>query len=112
MTVSPLFFLFLFDSSTNRELIHPQTSSSRISFSVEFLDENNFIFIRPNHHQQPCPNKETKNQKPALSLSPIRNASVATDLQFEFLSISGPTAGHAKMLKANELFFEGKLLPF
>ncbi|CAI0466224.1 unnamed protein product [Linum tenue] len=70
------------------------TSSPRISFSAEFLDENNFISISPNHHHRP--NNESENQKPPLSPSPIR----------------GPTAGHSKMLTADELFFEGKLLPF
>ncbi|CAI0466222.1 unnamed protein product [Linum tenue] len=87
------------------------TSSPRISFSAEFLDENNFISISPNHHHRP--NNESENQKPPLSPSPIRTAaSAAADLQFEFLSNSGPTAGHSKMLTADELFFEGKLLPF
>ncbi|CAL1411397.1 unnamed protein product [Linum trigynum] len=83
------------------------TSSPRISFSSEFLDENNFISISPNHRP-----REIQNQKPPLSPSPIRTAA---DLQFEFLSNTGPAAaaaGHAKMLTADELFFEGKLLPF
>ncbi|CAI0429909.1 unnamed protein product [Linum tenue] len=82
------------------------TSSPRISFSSEFLDENNFISISPNHRP-----REIENQKPPLSPSPIRTAA---DLQFEFLSNTGPAApaGHAKMLTADELFFEGKLLPF
>ncbi|CAL1384655.1 unnamed protein product [Linum trigynum] len=82
------------------------TSSPRISFSSEFLDENNFISISPNHRP-----REIQNQKPPLSPSPIRTAA---DLQFEFLSNTGPAAaaGHAKMLTADELFFEGKLLAF
>ncbi|CAL1396828.1 unnamed protein product [Linum trigynum] len=98
---------------TNRStaMDNQTTSSPRISFSAEFLDENNFISISPNHHHRP--NNESENQKPPLSPSPIRTAaSAAADLQFEFLSNSGPTAGHSKMLTADELFFEGKLLPF
>ncbi|CAN1129344.1 hypothetical protein LINPERPRIM_LOCUS17388 [Linum perenne] len=72
-----------------------QISSPRISFSSEFLDDNNFISITPNHHND----KDTK--------------AAAGDNQFEFLSSGGePKAGHARMLTADELFFEGKLLPF
>ncbi|CAN1807662.1 hypothetical protein LINPERHAP1_LOCUS25119 [Linum perenne] len=69
-----------------------QISSPRISFSSEFLDDNNFISITPNHHND----KDTKFLKPPQS--PIRHAA-AGDNQFEFLS-------------SDELFFEGKLLPF
>ncbi|CAN1129346.1 hypothetical protein LINPERPRIM_LOCUS17388 [Linum perenne] len=69
-----------------------QISSPRISFSSEFLDDNNFISITPNHHND----KDTKFLKPPQS--PIRGGE--------------PKAGHARMLTADELFFEGKLLPF
>ncbi|CAN0856672.1 hypothetical protein LINGRAHAP2_LOCUS6554 [Linum grandiflorum] len=75
-----------------------QISSPRISFSADFLDDcNNFISITPTQHKPPQ--------------SPLRNA--AGDNQFEFLSSGGePKSGHARMLTADELFFEGKLLPF
>ncbi|OAY55800.1 uncharacterized protein LOC110612196 [Manihot esculenta] len=72
-----------------------QTSSPRISFSAEFLDENNFISISPNT-LQPEEDHEMEREK-------ARNA------EFEFLS--GNMSSHA-ILTADELFFEGKLLPF
>lgn len=69
------------------------SSSPRISFSTDFLDENDFITISPNEHQD---QKMECDQK-------ARNA------DFEFLSnnVSSNT-----MITADELFFEGKLLPF
>lgn len=69
------------------------SSSPRISFSVDFLDENDFITISPNEHQD---QKMECDQK-------ARNA------DFEFLSNN--VSSHT-MLTADELFFEGKLLPF
>lgn len=69
------------------------SSSPRISFSVDFLDENEFITISPNEHQD---QKMECDQK-------ARNA------DFEFLSNN--VSSHT-MLTADELFFEGKLLPF
>ncbi|KAJ9154335.1 hypothetical protein P3X46_027684 [Hevea brasiliensis] len=71
-----------------------QTSSPRISFSAEFLDENNFISISPNPQAE-------KDQE--LEREKARNA------EFEFLSSN--MSSHA-MLTADELFFDGKLLPF
>lgn len=69
------------------------SSCPRISFSADFLDENDFITISPNeHHDQ----KMECDQK-------ARNA------DFEFLSNN--VSSHT-MLTADELFFEGKLLPF
>lgn len=66
-------------------------SSPRISFSSEFLDEKNFISITPN------PQAEKKREKEL-------NAA-----EFEFLS-SNFTSGN--MTTADELIFEGKLLPY
>ncbi|WMV34253.1 hypothetical protein MTR67_027638 [Solanum verrucosum] len=66
-------------------------SGPRISFSSEFLDEKNFISICPN--SQP----EKKREKEL-------NAA-----EFEFLS-SNFTTGN--MTTADELIFEGKLLPY
>lgn len=66
-------------------------SSPRISFSADFLDENNFISICPN------PQAEKKEREKAFNA------------EFEFLS------GNLKsqnMITADELFSEGKLLPF
>ncbi|KAE8663463.1 Pentatricopeptide repeat (PPR) superfamily protein [Hibiscus syriacus] len=70
-------------------------SSPRISFSVDFLDETNFISINP--HSQ---NEEMDAQK---------EKDKARVADFEFLSRK--VSSHA-MLTADELFFEGKLLPF
>ncbi|KAJ9182081.1 hypothetical protein P3X46_006111 [Hevea brasiliensis] len=72
-----------------------QTSSPRISFSAEFLDENNFISISPNTLQT------EKDQE--MEREKARNA------EFEFLSSN--VSSHA-ISTADELFFEGKLLPF
>lgn len=60
------------------------TASPRISFSADFLDDKNFITISPN--------RETEKSN-----------------DFEFFS-TNPTS--PIMLTADELFFEGKLLPF
>lgn len=71
-------------------------SSPRISFSAEFLDDNNFITISPNplYKEKDQEYEKTKN----------------TD-QFEFLSNNSMTNNN-KVLSADELFFEGKILPF
>ncbi|KAJ1423783.1 hypothetical protein SESBI_12055 [Sesbania bispinosa] len=70
-------------------------SSPRISFSSEFLDENNFISISPNPEYERDQDKERER---------ARNA------EFEFLSSN--MSNNNKVLTADELFFEGKLLPF
>ncbi|XP_009364216.2 uncharacterized protein LOC103954139 [Pyrus x bretschneideri] len=72
--------------------------SPRISFSVEFLDDENFISITPNSHGEVQDKKMEcgDHQK-------VRNP------DFEFLSSNA--SSHA-MLSADELFFDGKLLPF
>ncbi|KAG6428054.1 hypothetical protein SASPL_112302 [Salvia splendens] len=59
-------------------------SSARFSFSSEFLDESNFITIFPN---------------------PKAEREAAADIEF----LSGNLTG---MIAADELFSEGKLLPF
>ncbi|CAI8604723.1 unnamed protein product [Vicia faba] len=71
-------------------------SSPRISFSAEFLDENNFITISPNplYIEKDQEHEKTKN----------------TD-QFEFLS-NNNMSNNNTVLSADELFFEGKILPF
>ncbi|KAL1296246.1 hypothetical protein AAHE18_19G269300 [Arachis hypogaea] len=66
-------------------------SSPRISFSAEFLDENNFISISPN------PEYERDNEEKKED--------------FEFLS-NNVSNNNNTVLTADELFFEGKLLPF
>ncbi|CAN4097678.1 unnamed protein product [Withania somnifera] len=66
-------------------------SSPRISFSADFLDEKNFISITPNSQAEKKREKEL-------------NAA-----EFEFLS-SNFTSG--TMTTADELIFEGKLLPY
>ncbi|OWM69833.1 uncharacterized protein LOC116195096 [Punica granatum] len=73
-------------------------SSPRISFSADFLDESDFISISPNgvQEEEVAPRRE----KPRIS-----------DPNFEFLS-NQAVGSHAKMLTADQLFFEGKLLPF
>lgn len=70
-------------------------SSPRISFSAEFLDDNDFISITP-HSPDGMIDLEMEREK-------SRNA------EFEFLSTN--VSSHT-MLTADELFFEGKLLPF
>ncbi|KAJ8766468.1 hypothetical protein K2173_022527 [Erythroxylum novogranatense] len=71
-----------------------QPSSPRISFSSEFLDEN-FISSTPN----PQAEKDEENMDRDKARNP----------EFEFLSSN--MSSH-NMLTADELFFEGKLLPF
>ncbi|KAK7343581.1 hypothetical protein VNO77_12417 [Canavalia gladiata] len=71
-------------------------SSPRISFSAEFLDENNFISISPNSEYERDEEKERER---------ARNAA-----EFEFLSSN--VSNNNTVLTADELFFEGKLLPF
>ncbi|KAK5804955.1 hypothetical protein E1A91_A09G233200v1 [Gossypium mustelinum] len=73
-------------------------SSPRISFSADFLDETNFISINP--HSQTGDADKDKDKTAAARVA------VA---DFEFLSSN--VSSHA-MLTADELFFEGKLLPF
>lgn len=65
------------------------TPSPRISFSADFLDEKSFISISPN----PQSEKDKTRRE-----------------EFEFLSTNNSTT--EEMLSAEELFFEGKLLPF
>ncbi|KAL2244051.1 uncharacterized protein LOC105156981 [Sesamum indicum] len=79
--------------STSKCVVDP-ISSPRISFSAEFLDENNFISICPNRHQE--------NEQETGSERAARNAA-----EFEFLS-----GNLTNMITADELFCEGKLLPF
>ncbi|XP_043692083.1 uncharacterized protein LOC122642617 [Telopea speciosissima] len=71
------------------------TSGPRISFSSDFLDTKNFFSITPNSDQT-CRNHETEQEK-------------SRNVDFEFLSSN---ASSDSMLTADELFFEGKLLPF
>ncbi|GMN46637.1 hypothetical protein TIFTF001_015827 [Ficus carica] len=88
----------------NSRSIEPTNSSPRISFSAEFLDDTNFISISPN-----SPGKreaiEDGDQKALTPPQLQRNAA-----EFEFLS-SSSLSSHS-MITADELFFEGKLLPF
>ncbi|XWS54008.1 hypothetical protein CRYUN_Cryun10bG0050800 [Craigia yunnanensis] len=84
---------------TSRTTIEP-ISSPRISFSADFLDEANFISIDPH---SPNEEKEAEKEKEMKEKGKGRAA------EFEFLSSN--VSSHA-MLTADELFFEGKLLPF
>ncbi|XP_042495025.1 uncharacterized protein LOC122074243 [Macadamia integrifolia] len=69
-------------------------SSPRISFSSDFLDDINFISITPKAEIRR--NHDTEQEK-------LRN------VDFEFFSSNAPSDS---LLTADELFFEGKLLPF
>ncbi|KAL6535317.1 hypothetical protein OROMI_026691 [Orobanche minor] len=69
-------------------------SGPRISFSSEFLNENDFISICPNREREGTSEREIKPANP-------RNP------DFEFLS-----GNLTNMMTADELFCEGKLLPF
>ena len=83
--------------ATSRTTIEP-ISSPRISFSADFLDETNFISINP--HSQ-IEEKEAEEE--------MKEKGKGRAAEFEFLSSN--VSSHA-MLTADELFFEGKLLPF
>lgn len=80
----------------NSNSVEP-TSSPRISFSADFLDERNFITISPNSQVE---KKENSN---ASEREKLRTA------EFEFLSCN--LIGE-DTITADELFCEGKLLPF
>ncbi|KAL1806555.1 hypothetical protein DCAR_0832371 [Daucus carota subsp. sativus] len=67
-------------------------SSPRISFSADLLDDEDFITINPNS----MADKEQEKQREK-----------ARNIDFEFLSNDSQT-----MLSADELLFDGKLLPF
>ncbi|KAH6776930.1 hypothetical protein C2S51_008242 [Perilla frutescens var. frutescens] len=82
--------------ATSKCLQVEANSSPRISFSAEFLDENNFISICPKERERER-EREGEREKGAL-----RNVA-----DFEFLS-----GDKTKMITADELFSEGKLLPF
>ncbi|KAL3505895.1 hypothetical protein ACH5RR_031277 [Cinchona calisaya] len=75
-----------------------QTAGPRISFSADFLDEKNFISISPKPHAEKEHQKKERDNK-----EKARNA------EFEFLSSN---LTNESMITADELFFEGKLLPF
>lgn len=85
------------DQQTNRSAVDNTPSSPRISFSADFLDESNFISISPHGGGR---DKEDKDHQ---------EKSRAAD--FEFLS-NNNNVDDQTMLSADELFFEGKLLPF
>ncbi|KAL0348827.1 UNVERIFIED_CONTAM: hypothetical protein Sangu_1110500 [Sesamum angustifolium] len=78
------------------DTVEPSSSPGRISFSSEFLDESNFISICPNPRAEEGRDDEEERPKPG------RNA------EFEFLlgNLSNT------MITADEVFSEGKLLPF
>ncbi|XP_031276560.1 uncharacterized protein LOC116135007 [Pistacia vera] len=82
--------------ATTRSINEPPTSP-RISFSAEFLDENNFISISP-HTENIEKDQEREREKARINVD------------FEFLS-NNNVSSHT-MLTADELFFDGKLLPF
>ncbi|KAJ0092198.1 hypothetical protein Patl1_25408 [Pistacia atlantica] len=82
--------------ATTRSINEPPTSP-RISFSAEFLDENNFISISP-HTENIEKDQERERGKARINVD------------FEFLS-NNNVSSHT-MLTADELFFDGKLLPF
>ncbi|KAI3525710.1 hypothetical protein L2E82_01492 [Cichorium intybus] len=68
------------------------TTSPRISFSADFLDDANFICINPHDKEREKEKEKTRNG------------------EFEFLS--GDKTSPTTMLTADQLFFEGRLLPF
>ncbi|XP_022722101.1 uncharacterized protein LOC111279364 [Durio zibethinus] len=83
--------------ATSRTTIEP-ISSPGISFSADFLDENNFISINPLSQNEGKEREKDQKEKDKARVA-----------EFEFLSSN--VSSHA-MLTADELFFEGKLLPF
>lgn len=91
----------MFSSESNPPAaIVKSVESPRISFSAEFLDDENFICINPHDRvKDKGKDKDTDKDKEKQKHG-----------EFEFLSnnLTSP----ATMLSADELFFEGKLLPF
>ncbi|KAK9161166.1 hypothetical protein Syun_007507 [Stephania yunnanensis] len=91
------------DQAMSRSNMEPMASSPRISFSSEFLDDNDFISITPSsHHEIHKLLDMERDQSPKAA---ARNAA-----EFEFLSNANSSTN--TMLTADELFFEGKLLPY
>ncbi|KAH7573742.1 hypothetical protein ACOSP7_007589 [Xanthoceras sorbifolium] len=84
-------------TKNNRSVIIEPTASPRISFSADFLDESNFISISPHGREERDQEKERGKARAAAD--------------FEFLS-NNNNVSNQTMLTADELFFEGKLLPF
>ncbi|KAL0457242.1 UNVERIFIED_CONTAM: hypothetical protein Slati_1063400 [Sesamum latifolium] len=78
------------------DTVEPSSSPGRISFSSEFLDESNFISICPKPQAEDGRDDEEERPKPG------RNA------EFEFLLGNLTNT----MITADEVFSEGKLLPF
>uniref|UniRef100_A0A803N106 Uncharacterized protein n=2 Tax=Chenopodium quinoa TaxID=63459 RepID=A0A803N106_CHEQI len=77
-------------------------TSPRISFSAEFMDDDSFISISPGSSLD-------KDDQIEIEREIVKNAAA----EFEFLSGKNSLdAGHSTMLTADELFFEGKLLPY
>ncbi|OMO61233.1 hypothetical protein CCACVL1_23664 [Corchorus capsularis] len=98
--------------AASRQIAEP-ISSPRISFSADFLDETNFISINPhsqNEEKDQKNNNDQKQMKDQKENKDHNKAAVARVAEFEFLNSSN-VSSHA-MLTADELFFEGKLLPF
>ncbi|RYR37440.1 hypothetical protein Ahy_A09g042327 [Arachis hypogaea] len=84
-------------------------SSPRISFSAEFLDENNFISISPNPEYERDNEEKKEGAAERGGAKNSNNNNNAAD--FEFLS-NNVSNNNNTVLTADELFFEGKLLPF
>ncbi|MCL7037330.1 hypothetical protein MKW94_022601 [Papaver nudicaule] len=84
------------DSSRSAE-VEPVITGPRISFSADFLDDKNFISISPSRIIPKAPQDKEK--------------TAAGRADFEFLSNESAPA-NTNMIAADELFFEGKLLPF
>ena len=87
-------------SSTELVMAEP-----RISFSAEFLDDDSFISISPNSSLD-------KEQEIDAQIELELAAAAKNNPEFEFLSSKNSFDGTQTMLTADELFFEGKLLPF
>ncbi|OMP08701.1 hypothetical protein COLO4_06196 [Corchorus olitorius] len=97
--------------AASRPIAEP-ISSPRISFSADFLDETNFISINPHSQNEEKDQKNNKDIQKEKDNKDHNNkvAAAARVAEFEFLNSSN-VSSHA-MLTADELFFEGKLLPF
>ncbi|XP_030536156.1 uncharacterized protein LOC115744891 [Rhodamnia argentea] len=87
----------------SQESIDPPPSAPRISFSADFLDEGDFISINPDGHFH---GQEAK----AEEITTLELEKKPRNGEFEFL-VAANVSPH-KMMTADELFFEGKLLPF
>ncbi|KAM7258572.1 hypothetical protein ACFE04_014313 [Oxalis oulophora] len=91
--------------------INDTLTSPRISFSAEFFDDNkNFISITPHPHPHPHPHPPPSVLDNNNNNKALEKHNITRSVDFEFLLSNNVSS--ESLLTADELFFEGKLLPF